>query len=92
MVTIYNVATGKPKTLDMVDAREHVASGRWGFGLPEPVPVVDTTSTEPVQAVEVVDTTSPEAYDERLVAFNAAMQTAEATPQVQAVAKAKAKK
>lgn len=73
MVTIYNVATGEPKTLDMVDAREHVASGRWGFGLPEPV-----------QAVEVVDTTSAEAYDERLEAFNAAMQTAEASPQVQA--------
>ena len=73
MVTIYNVATGEPKTLDMVDAREHVASGRWGFGLPEPT-----------EAADVVDTTSAEAYDERLVAFNAAMQTAESSPQVQA--------
>lgn len=73
MVTIYNVATGEPKTLDMVDAREHVASGRWGFGLPEPA-----------KAAEVVDSTSAEAYDERLEAFNAAMQTAEATHQVQA--------
>ena len=73
MVTIYNVATGEPKTLDMVDAREHVTSGRWGFGPPEPE-----------QATEVVDSTSAEAYDERLEAFNAAMQTAEATPQVQA--------
>jgi len=74
MVTIYNVATGEPKTLDMVDAREHVASGRWGFGPPEPI---DLRS-------DMVDSTSAEAYDERLVAFNAAMQTAEATPQVQA--------
>lgn len=81
MVTIYNVATGEPKTLDMVDAREHVASGRWGFGLPEPA-----------KAVEVVDTTSAEAYDERLAALNQAMQTAEASPQAQAVAKAEAKK
>lgn len=74
MVTIYNVATGEPKTLDMVDAREHVASGRWGFGLSEPI---DLRS-------DMVDTTSAEAYDERLVAFNAAMQTAGSSPQVQA--------
>lgn len=81
MVTIYNVATGEPKTLDMVDAHEHVASGRWSFGLPEPV-----------QVVEVIDSTSPEAHAERLAAFNQAMQTAEASPQAQSVAKAKSKK
>lgn len=85
MVTIYNVTTGEPKTLDMVDAREHVASGRWGFGPPEPV-----------QVAEVVDTKSnpflPVGYDERLAALNEAMQTAEASPQAQSVAKAKAKK
>ena len=29
MKTIYNALTGEPKTLDFVDAREHIATGRW---------------------------------------------------------------
>lgn len=81
MVTIYNVTSGEAKTLDYVDAREHVATGRWAFGLPEPEP-----------QAQIVDPASPEAYDERLNAFNTAMQEGEATPQAQAVARASRKK
>ena len=59
MVTIYNVASGEPKELDMVDAREHVASGRWAFTPAKPLPVIEPVA-DPVEA--------------KIAALNAAMQ------------------
>lgn len=59
MVTIYNVASGEPKSLDMVDAREHVASGRWAFTPVKPASTLGPVA-DPVEA--------------KIAALNAAMQ------------------
>ena len=39
MKTIFNAVTGEPKTLDFVDSREHIATGRWLNEKPESVVV-----------------------------------------------------
>ena len=69
MVTIYNVASGEAKTLDMVDAREHAASGRWAFTPAKPVP-----TPEPVADPAPVIEPDPAPVEAKLAALNAAMQ------------------
>jgi len=44
MQTIYHQITGEEKVLDSVDAREHIATGRWAYTLPKPQ-VVSTEET-----------------------------------------------
>lgn len=43
MKTIYHQVTGEEKILESVDAREHIASGRWAYARPEPQDKVEET-------------------------------------------------
>lgn len=78
MRTIYNKETGKPKTLDAVDAYEHIETGRWQAdpveqpGLPLEESTFDEqyiNSVHQNEAEENKDPTSAEAYAERQEAF-----------------------
>ena len=57
MAIVYN-AQGEAKTLDAVDAREHVATGRWFNNVPT-VPVAEVVAAPVVAAPVVEETPAP---------------------------------